>query len=431
MPHRLAGVAPRRVAVGFSDCAYAGHHVSYLVGPLAESELSATLLKRLAYIAEHVPGGRVGLIPSNKSARWTLDPTCGHILVTTDAGLNLSDPVGVVRILNSEGRLDKRTPLRIHVEGRWLYLNFDHGLGGGRLFGELIAALGAAEPGFSQPLPASACGSPGLRAAIHSLREAPFTFAKAAIAEPFRRASTESVADEFHGDATIAYARSRAGYLDNLRDLRDRRFRGVSVSSVITAYLLRALDAQGIALEADLNVIVDLHRYLPPDIGTFSNFIGIAAIPITRPYAPTAISETLRAYTDSYRLLARYGMSYAAAKLNSRSGAARIRRGDNARARVVVTDHCSGAAARKIRWDSDIDQHVFIRQAPVGVSNQITLAINRVGSELHLTASYFDSEFNARSVQAALDSVVALDHVLDHLPDTEHRFAAHFGPPTS
>ena len=415
MSRQLANAAPGRVRATFSDRAYAGNSVSYLVGPLAEPEHPTTLKKRLRYIAEHVPGGRIGLMPSNESARWRVDPTCGHIRITADAGLDLSDPAGAVRTLNSAGRLDENTSLRIHIEKSWLYLNFDHGLGGGRLFGEVIAAIGAVEPGFAQPLPATACRRPGLRAAIHSLHKAPVRFAKAAVAEPFRGASSASVADQFHGDVAIAYARSRAGYLDDVRDFRDRRCHGVSSSSLITTYLLRALEAQGILLEAEVNVVVDLHRYLPPDIGTFSNFIGTAALPISWPYAPSAISETLTAYTDSYRLLARYGMSSVAAKLKHRSGAVKIRRGDNARARVVVTDHCASTAARKIRWASDVAQHVFIRQAPVGVSNQITLAINRVGSELHLTASYFDSEFDSSSVQAAIDSVVAQHHVLKSL----------------
>jgi hypothetical protein len=41
------------------------------------------------------------------------------------------------------------------------------------------------------------------------------------------------------------------------------------------------------------------------------------------------------------------------------------------------------------------------------LANQISLAINRVQPELHVTASYYDCVFDPAKLQASLDSIVA------------------------
>src|SRR5262249_29420815 len=82
---------------------------------------------------------------------------------------------------------------------------------------------------------------------------------------------------------------------------------------------------------------------------------------------------------------------------------------DSQRARIVVTDHANSAAGQKISWASSPDGHHFVRKAPVRYSNQISLAINRVGSELHLTASYYGSTFDSGTINAALESIVGSD----------------------
>ena len=83
-----------------------------------------------------------------------------------------------------------------------------------------------------------------------------------------------------------------------------------------------------------------------------------------------------------------------------------IRRSDDWRARLVVSHHGELLGSRKIRWAGPEEGRIFVRYRPVDYSNEITLATNRIGDQLHLTAAFYFSEFDRESVRAALLRVV-------------------------
>jgi hypothetical protein len=390
------------------DLAFAGECVAYLVGPLVNLDDPDRLRFRLKAIAQGGPRNRIGLIPDPYHRRWRFDSTCSSVVVCEGPDLDGDDPVRALENLILAEPQVPDVSLRVHLADPWLFIMFDHGLGGGRLFTEIMAAVGASEPGFADPAPLANCRNPGLQAGINVARTAPWQLLKT-FDEPIRRSrpATGNLTP-FEGKVSVAYARSGAEYLTKAREMRDRYWPGVSISAFITSLFLRSLQSQGITPEEEVCVMVDLNRYLPPDGGTLSNFLGTARITTRPPYNPDEIAASVRGYTNGFRALVRYGMNYAA-RLVSRPVRKTVWDSGSSLARICVSDHSNMPGAGRIAWSVSTSPHVFVRLLPVGSANEISLAINRVQSELHLTASYYDSVFDRAKLQASLDSIVAAE----------------------
>ncbi|MGB8388849.1 hypothetical protein, partial [Mycobacterium sp.] len=146
-------------------------------------------------------------------------------------------------------------------------------------------------------------------------------------------------------------------------------------------------------------------RHLPVGVGTLSNFLGFAPVSVASPFSAQAISDQIEAYTIGCRSLVRYELR-ALVGLRHPIRKSVIRRSDDWRARLVVSDHGELLGSRKIRWAGPEEGRIFVRYAPVDYSNEITLATNRIGDQLHLTATFYSSEFDRESVRAALLRVV-------------------------
>jgi hypothetical protein len=333
------------------------------------------------------------------------------VAVCEGPGIDCDDPVRTLEKLTVAGPQVPDVSLRVHVADPWLFIVYDHGLGGWRLFAEIMASVGAAEPGFAHPPPLVNCSNPGLRATIHAVRTEPWQLLKA-LNEPvrrFRRAG--GTMTPFAGRVSVAYARSGPDFLTRAREIRDRYWPGVSISAIITSSFLRSLESHGITPEEQVSFMVDLNRYLPSDVGTLSNFVGTALVSISSPYDPAEIAASIKDYTNGFRALVGYGMGYAA-RLASRPAIKTAWNSGSSRARLVVSDGSNMPAAQRISWSTSTSPHVFVIRLPVGLANQISLAINRVQSELHLTASYYDCVFDTAKLQASLDSIVAAPYRL-------------------
>jgi hypothetical protein len=212
------------------------------------------------------------------------------------------------------------------------------------------------------------------------------------------------------GVVSIAYARSGPGFLDRLRRARDQSCPGVSLTALITSQFLRYLSAENVHIEDVVSFIVDLSRHLPSGVGTLGNFVGTAPVHVAPPYSAETVTASLDEYTRGGRSLVRFGLGYAATLING-PPANVLYKGDNSLARVVISDHANTTAAHKIAWAESPDGHIFVRKAPVGYTNQITLAINRVESELHLTASHYGSVMDASTLQRVLDKMTNNDNL--------------------
>lgn len=375
-----------------------------MVGPLDNIDTSLRLRERLRNIAAAGPSNRVGLFPDPSSRHWRFDPSAGpdSVAVIDHPTVDVGDPGSTVT--NFAVAPGYQAPLHIYLADPWLLIDFDHGLGGGKLMTELIAAVTSDVPAFAEPQPKTDCHSPVLRAFAHTARVAPRELIRAFDLE--RAPNQPASSGSFDESAVVVYAHSDAGFLAELRARRDREMSGASVLATITAAMLGALNSVGITTESAVGIMVDLSRYLPEGTGTLSNFLGIAPISTSRPFDARDIGDQIDRYTNGYRSLVRYGL---ATMVNMRKPTAKsvVKQCDNGRARLVVTDHGETSAARKIRWAGPEGGRVFVRHAPVGYSNQITLAVNRVGHQLHLSASFYAWQFDRDSVNAALRRVVA------------------------
>ena len=157
--------------------------------------------------------------------------------------------------------------------------------------------------------------------------------------------------------------------------------------------------------------MVDLGRHLPSGVGTLSNFVGTALVRISSPYDPAEIAASIKDYTNGFRSLVGYGTAYAK-HLASRPASKTAWSSGSSRACVVVSDGSNLPAAQRISWSTSTNPHVFVTRLPISLANQISLAVNRVQSELHVTASYYDCVFDTAKLQASLDSIVAEPQLL-------------------
>jgi len=404
--HICGGLEVASVRVSVIDVAYAGHSVAYLVGPLDHLDDPDRLRLRLRAIAQGGPPNRIGLLPDPNRRRWRFDSTCSSVAVCEGPGMDCDDPARTLEKLTAAGPQVPDVSLRVHVADPWLFIVYDHGLGGWRLFAEIMASVGAAEPGFAHPPPLVNCSNPGLRATIHAVRTEPWQLLKA-LNEPVRRLRRAGgTMTPFAGRVSVAYARSGADFLTRAREIRDQYWPGVSTSAIITSSFLRSLESHGITPEEQVRFMVDLNRHLPSDVGTLSNFVGTALVSVSSPYDPAEIAASIKDYTNGFRALVGYGMGYAK-QLASRPASKTAWSSGSSCARVVVSDGSDLPAAQRISWSTSTSPHVFVTRLPIGFANQISLAINRVQSELHVTASYYDCVFDTAKLQASLDSIVA------------------------
>jgi hypothetical protein len=339
------------------------------------------------------------------SRSWQFDSAARSVAVsiTEAATLDIRDPARAIAGLAIDPR--NCAPLRIHLARAWLLIDFDHGLGGGRLMSELIAAMTSDAPGFSEPLPPTGCRRPGLRALAHTTRVTPGRLALAVCDLPSLSKKQPVCSEPLDQQPDLVYVGSDPEFLRRVRARRDRDLPGVSALALITSATLRALTSVGIETHPSMGVIIDLSRHLPVGVGTLSNFLGFAFVSVASPFSAQAINDQIEAYTIGCRSLVRYELG-ALVRLGHPIRKSVARRSDDCRARLVVTDHGESLGSRKIRWAGPEEGRIFVRYTPVSYSNQITLATNRIGDQLHLTASFCSTEFERESVRAALLRVV-------------------------
>jgi hypothetical protein len=341
------------------------------------------------------------------SRSWQFDSTArsAAVSITEAATLDIRDPARAIADFAIEPK--NRAPLHIHLARPWVLLDFDHGLGGGKLMSELIAAMTSDALGFSEPLPPTVCRRPGLRALAHTTRVTPGRLVQAVCDLP--SLSKQPVCGEpqpLYQQPDLVYVGSDPEFLRRVRARRDRDFPDVSVLALITSATLRALTSFGIETHPSVLVVIDLGRHLPVGVGTLSNFLGFAPVSVASPISAQAISDQIEAYTNGCRSLVRYQLR-ALTRLRHPIRKSVIRRSDDRRARLVVTDHGESLGSRKIRWAGPEEGRIFVRYAaPLESSNEITLATNRIGDQLHLTATFYSTQFDRESVRAALLRVV-------------------------
>jgi hypothetical protein len=237
---------------------------------------------------------------------------------------------------------------------------------------------------------------------VQSLKTAPSALVKST--ESLRiRPPGAPVDGRLSDSASTVYTRTAPDLLDRIRETRDLCFSGVSIMSLITLAVARSLRAQGIETEDCADVIVDLRRYLPPGKGTLANFVAVAPIPIGNACDVFRFAKALEQYTSGYGILTRHVASSLFSYMRSISpefGRFSTRR---SRAKLSVSDMSARDEMQKIAWKPGGDRVFVIKLVP-NYSNQIAIAVARIESELHVTAAFYESHFDPKVVQSALDN---------------------------
>lgn len=390
-----------------SDRSHAGQRVRYLLGPLDNVDEPAQLRKRLSVIAGRGPATRIGLWPDQRSGKWRFDPNCSGVLVSTMPDPDVSAAAEAMYEFASK---PVDVPLHIGVSPHFVFIDFDHGLGGGRLIVELIAAITSDDEGFAAPDPTANRRWPTSSAFIHTMRTSATQLIRGLSGALWDRPRVEPGVgtDESMSDGiTVVYARSDIDYLSRLRREQKSHPRGTSVLALIISRILSSLEHQGVSVAEHTNFMVDLNRYLPDTAGTLSNFIAVAPVRVSSPYDPQLISQGIAEYTTGCGALWLYLLSSMAQRFRSPSTLKRFR-GAGDSAQVIVSDHRMPARGQKIRWACDTDR-VFLIMMPATADTQLSLAVTAIDDQILMSASFCADVFDVAVVQAALDTTLSLD----------------------
>ncbi|MGH3584270.1 MAG: hypothetical protein ACRDUB_21965, partial [Mycobacterium sp.] len=225
-------------SVSRNDCLFAGNRGRYFVGPLENMDDSARLRERLGRIAAGGPSNRIGLFPDPTSRRWQFDPTAGteSVTIIENPALDVTDPGRALTDFVVDA--DHRTPMHLYLADPWLFIDFDHGLGGGKFITELIAAITSDAMLFADPQPLTDCRAPLLRALTHSARVDPRKLVAAIDLE--RGPNPPSCSGPFEETTDVVFVRSDPEFLRQVRARRDRDNPGASVLAMLTSAMLHA-----------------------------------------------------------------------------------------------------------------------------------------------------------------------------------------------
>lgn len=415
-----------RVRVGPLDTEFAGARVWVLIGPTpADGSSYHAVLSR---IAAGGPANRVGLQPQRDRRDWRFDARLSPSVVAGDIDLDPTDVDGTMTQLAH--RTVDQPILAGNIAGH-LALCIDHGIGDAHAIAEIAAAL--TRPG--EPLPAGYLPPqqdlnvtrPLSRVAYRMLAAGPVGIARDVAHElnagRTRRAAAETdqgggvpAAVTTPGYSTV-FIRSRPGFLPAVRELRDRRYRGTSVATLVFYALRRSLadclEDCGPRLAPTTGLLTDLRRYLRPGEATLANLSTVAQ-------AVTPRGQTLADFGASVARATGAHSSYPATRtlavcaLRALRPPAhtldpRVADGPHGNIEVTFSDVSRLPSLRKFQYRSDSSDRITAVALPPGARNQLTIALVTVGDELQLTATYFPDVVPAEPLRAALKRGLTFD----------------------
>lgn len=416
-----------RVRVGPLDVEFAGARVWVLIGPTpADASAYYAVLSR---IAEGGPRNRVGLQPQRDRRSWRFDSRLAPSMVAGDLDL---DPCDVDTTLTQLARRNVDQPILAANLGGHLALCIDHGIGDAHAIGEIAAALTRpGEPlptGFLPPQHELNVGVPLTRVARRTFASGPAGIARdigyeLEVARVHRdragagaQSAPTAVAAATSGYSTT-FLRSQPGFLPMVRQLRDHRYHGTSVATLVF-YALRqnisqCFDDCGVRLTPTTGLLTDLRRYLRPGEATLANLSMVA-------HAVTPAGQTLAEFAASVTRATGADSSYPATRTLAVGALRAVRRtgpaadssvavGRPGNVALTLSDVSRLPSLRKFQYRSDSTDRITAVALPPGGRDQLTIALVTVGDELQLTATYFPEVVPAAPLRAALQRSLTLE----------------------
>lgn len=421
---------PSTYRVGQVDVAAAGKPVFVVIKPAAANaaECASGVLDRMA---SRGPLYRVGLVPSVTSRTWEFSDEPG---AWCRRSLDISEQHTMQAILDRVAGQELAAPISVSQAGEYLCMGWDHGIGDSNLVFEVCAALtqGDPEKDFFEPLSAPTMAHPLPSAVLGIAKESPRLFIRhaagmrrpawsflwkvlSALGYPGRlmrsRLAGERDADERY---VAVWSQSDAGYIPALRRYRDCHHPGASPTAILMLALCRAFGECGVALHDELEVVVDLRRFLPRDEFTLANFFGVAKIAIGSTSTLEEFSTALRTTAGSLGTLLTLACFAPIAWLRmlfaprGRKTRRRSKRLPEATPSILtISDSLKAPPLAKIAWARDEDAEIAIASTP-GTHSHISIFMCATpNGAVNLTATFYPSHIDKATVARALGLALA------------------------
>ena len=416
--------------VGQLDVAVARLHVVTIVKPAISNsaERAPSVLNRMA---ARGPRYRVGLVPSATSRRWDFSDEPGSWCTQS---FDISGQHSTQEILDHVVGHRLVVPISVSQAGEYLCVACDHGLGDSHFIWEVCAALthGNSDTGFVEPLAAPTMTNPLVSALFDAAKSTPRLFVKDAIgllkpAWSFFRSYVVALINRPHvapsrptGDQDEKYvavwSKSDPGFIEEVRRYRDSKHPNASVNAILILGICRALQECGASLHDELEVLVDLRRFLPGDNFTFANFVTVTRMNIGTQPSVEEFSASLRLTVGSLNQLFTLAGYLAVNRVRMRF-ARRTRKTEpplrrpakSAQSILTISDVSKSPSLAKIAWARPDDAEIASAAPPTDQSH-ISIFINITpNGSVQLTASFYASHIDkllvARGLSRALSSV--------------------------
>jgi hypothetical protein len=426
----------RPVSTGQLDVLLSGQPVWLIAGPINAGE-PAAIAASLNRLSAGDPRRRVGLIPTRHSRSWAFDPgslESASLQAPESMTPAVASAEAMTAALNSilVSSLDIRVPVAV-IPDDFAVFRFDHGLGDAHILMKMVAAVSCSGAG-SDMVPTGTdipnVRYPAIWSVLNAARTTPGTFVGAIWAvfqdkvgrlrSRLSKRSRRRDEDPDHVQSTpdpysAVYVKSSSDYAARMRRYRAAHQVDMSVSALTMYFICRSMCAAGIPIAPEVEVLVDLRRYLPEGLFTWANFTAVSRIEFRSDTPPQEFGEKLATNLASGRPLIE--MVGGIAKLRVLSLAMpRHRHGDwvvgersaTGAATVTMSDITRLPAVADVRWRQDARPNLAVALPPASRSHISILICAPSPGEFQLTASFFPAEFDADKIRNALSHALAI-----------------------
>ncbi len=361
-------------------------------------------------IAALGPDYRVGLLPDPGSCRWRVGDG-GDCRVVTDVDAQAGDVAATIQWLAES---PTAAPLTVGLVDGYVLLRIDHGLGDGRLFLALAAAIASSRADGLCPGPSTVnTRFPVARVLVRDLVSQPVTVARqvAELAAARRRSTPapaaagsepSSVAAAGAGDRVrTVFGSAGPEYLSALQEFRRGCSERPSVGALLAYAVCDAFGAVEPRLADTVGIVTDLRSRLPAGRDTFANLCAVVQVPIAKDR-----DTFVRGFTSAVRSPA-VSAQLALALLLATVRRGRVPRpGWDGSIALTLSDLSRPCSEVGIDWATGATEPVLALGVPTVDGHQIGVVISQAADRVQLTVRHDETVVPAatiaRGVRAAL-----------------------------
>ncbi|BBZ48199.1 hypothetical protein MPRM_54800 [Mycobacterium parmense] len=415
--------------MGQLDVANAGNTVVVVVKPAmpGSAERAPDVLNKMA---ARGPRYRVGLVPSADSRRWDFCDSPGS---WCDQSIDISGSDSMQDVLDRVADHDVTVPISASQSGEYLSVSCDHGIGDSHIVFEVCAAISQHEPGggFVEPLAPPTTAYPLAPALVHTAKATPrqFVTSAAEMLEPTlafvgkkfgagveaqpavaSTASCDQGRDLDPDEKFVAvWAKSSPEFTDEIRRYRDSQHPNASVTAILTLLIYKSLEESGVILHDEVEIVVDMRRFLRRDRSTLANFYTVARIDVAGQPSVEGFSASLRQAAGSLRTLFMLAghvvvkrLRMLAARATKRGGRQPNQPVGSTRA-ILTFSEPRASAFDKIAWARPEDAEIAVVSPPASRSH-ISVSVSRApNGSFQITATFYASQADRSLVAWGLE----------------------------